>query len=121
MSKILKQVTLDSVTRRKDKTISLRFTTSLEQTSEQLMELDKVCDSPGVIYYKAHGEISEQEAEAIDQTDLKVKEKGSQSQKLRSALYVLWSKTESGKTQEQFYNDYMNKFRLHITDQIPND
>ena len=118
--KILKQVQLDSVTRRKDKTIALKFTTSLEQTSEQLMELDKALDTSGMIYYKPNGQVNSEELKELDATTLEIEGK-TESQKLRNAIFVLHKKTNDSRSIEEFYKYQMNKFRTHITDQIPND
>lgn len=49
MKNILKQVSLDSVTRRKDKSVSLKFTTDLEQTSQELATMDECMGSTGVL------------------------------------------------------------------------
>ena len=118
--KILKQVDLEGVTRKKDKTITLRFTTSLEQTSEQLMELDKVLDTSGILYYKAHGEINSEELKELDGLDIEIAGK-TESQRLRNAIYVLHKKSGDNRSIEEFYKYQMNKFRTHITDQIPED
>ncbi len=117
---ILKQVSLEGVSRKKDKTISLRFVTSLEQTSEQLMEFDKCLDTSGMIYYKPEGQINSEELKVLDSTALEIEGK-TESQKLRNAIFVLHKKTNDSRTIEEFYKYQMNKFRTHITDQIPND
>ena len=50
--KLLKQCSLDGVTRRKDKSLKISFITSLEQSSTELMEVDKLLDSNGILYFK---------------------------------------------------------------------
>ena len=47
--KLLKNCTLDGVTRRKDKSLKISFITNLEQTSSELMEVDKLLDTSGVL------------------------------------------------------------------------
>ena len=120
MSKILKQVTLDGVSRKKDKSVTLRFVTQTEQTPEELMEIDRLLDSSGVLYFKSSGILNENELKALDETSIEISGR-SKSQRLRGALVILWKKTNSVDSKEEFYSKYMEKFIKHITDQIPED
>jgi hypothetical protein len=68
--KLLKQCTLDGVTRRKDKSLKISFITSLEQSSSELMEVDKLLDSSGVLYFKQSEGLSTDEITQIDKVVL---------------------------------------------------
>lgn len=120
MSKILKQVTLDGVSRKKDKSVSVRFVTQTEQTPEELMEIDRLLDSSGVLYFKSNGILNEEELKALDDLDIEVQGK-TKSQRLRGALMVLHKKTSSIESKEEFYSRHMEKFIAHIVGQIPQD
>ena len=63
---ILRTVTLDRINRKKDKSVSLTFITTTEQTSEQFMELDKELDQSGVLYFKPKGLLTTAEAEKLN-------------------------------------------------------
>ena len=68
--KLLKQCSLDGVTRRKDKSLKISFITSLEQSSTELMEVDKLLDSNGILYYKDSEGLSTDEINQIDKVVL---------------------------------------------------
>ena len=96
--KLLKQCTLDGVTRRKDKSLKISFITSLEQSSSELMEVDKLLDSSGVLYFKQGEGVSTEEILAIDETNLDRPKKRTQSQETRIKLWQCWKElTEEGK------------------------
>jgi hypothetical protein len=118
--KILKQVTLDGVSRKKDRSVTMRFVTQLEETPEQLMEIDRLLNTSGVLYYKAEGILNEQELNELDKVSIEVTGK-SKSQRLRGALMVLHQKTADVRSKEEFYSYYMEKFISHIVGQIPED
>jgi hypothetical protein len=104
MSNLLRTVTLDSARRRKDKSVSLTFITSTEQTSQQFIEIDKLLDSSGVVFFKDSENISEEEISSLEATKIDVKVKGkSQSQKIRNKIWVLWNKQNTAHTKEEYY------------------
>jgi len=106
--KILKQVTLDSVRRKKDKSITLTFITTTEQTSEELMEMDKLTDQSGILYFKSSGNLTHDEVEELDSVDIELEGK-SKSQRLRSVLFIYW-KQLGGTDFKDFYSYQMEKF-----------
>ena len=118
--KLLKQCTLDGVTRRKDKSLKISFITSLEQSSNELMEVDKLLDSSGVLYFKQGEGVSTEEILAIDETNLDRPKKRTQSQETRIKLWQCWKElTEEGKyskSQEEFYNAMHTWFRQQLED-----
>jgi hypothetical protein len=120
--KLLKQMTLDGVSRRKDKSLKISFITATEQTSQELMEVDKLLDSSGVMYYKQSTGLSTDEIKQIDKVVLDKPNGKSNSVRLRNVLYV-YCKQKIGKepTKEQFaefYNKYMEKYITYIKDQL---
>ena len=124
MANLLSTVTLDAVTRKKDMSITLRFTTQLEQSSEQLMEMDKVLNESGVIYFKPNGELTTEEVEELENVDLPVEGK-SKSQKLRNTLYVLYSQSACSDKNlsvyfdfKTFYSNEMNKINEHYKNKL---
>ena len=120
--KLLKQCTLDGVTRRKDKSLKISFITSLEQSSNELMEVDKLLDSNGILYFKDSEGLSTDEINQIDKVVLDKPNGKTQSERLRNVLY-LYCKQKIGKepTKEQFaefYQKYTEKYIQYIKDQL---
>lgn len=120
MPNILKEVVLDRVSRKKDKSISITFITNMEQTPKQLMELDEQLSTSGHLFYKPSGNLSELELKELDKLDLEVNGK-TRSQRLRGAIMVLHKKTGSIDSKEDFYVRFMEKFIKHVVDKIPED
>jgi hypothetical protein len=119
MSNLLRTVTLDSARRRKDKSVSLTFITSTEQTSQQFIEIDKLLDSSGVVFFKDSENISEEEISSLEATKIDVKVKGkSDSQLLRNVLYRLWEQEETDLTKEEHYHKNMLKVTQHFKDKL---
>ena len=123
--KLLKQCTLDGVTRRKDKSLKISFITSLEQSSNELMEVDKLLDSSGILYFKDSEGLSTDEINQIDKVVLDKPSGKSKSERLRNALYILCKqKKGSDPTKEQFaewYSNKMEKFIQHVIGQLDKD
>ena len=120
--KLLKQCTLDGVTRRKDKSLKISFITSLEQSSNELMEVDKLLDSNGILYFKDSEGLSTDEINQIDKVVLDKPNGKTQSERLRNVLYI-YCKQKIGKepTKEQFaefYQKYTEKYITYIKDQL---
>jgi len=120
--KLLKQCSLDGVTRRKDKSLKISFITSLEQSSTELMEVDKLLDSNGILYYKDSEGLSTDEINQIDKVVLDKPSGKSKAERLRNALYILCKqKKGSDPTKEQFaewYSNKMEKFIQHVIGQL---
>ena len=120
--KLLKQCTLDGVTRRKDKSLKISFITSLEQSSNELMEVDKLLDTNGILYFKDSEGLSTDEINQIDKVVLDKPNGKTQSERLRNVLY-LYCKQKMSKepTKEQFaefYQKYTEKYIQYIKDQL---
>ena len=120
--KLLKQCSLDGVTRRKDKSLKISFITSLEQSSSELMEVDKLLDSSGVLYFKQSEGLSTDEITQIDKVVLEKPSGKSQSERLRNVLYIYCKQKMSKEpTKEQFaefYQKYTEKYITYIKDQL---
>lgn len=123
--KLLKQCSLDGVTRRKDKSLKISFITSLEQSSTELMEVDKLLDSNGILYFKDSEGLSTDEINQIDKVVLDKPNGRSKAERLRNALYILCKqKKGSDPTKEQFaewYSNKMEKFIQHVIGQLDKD
>jgi len=120
--KLLKQCSLDGVTRRKDKSLKISFITNLEQSSNELMEIDRLLDTNGILYYKDSEGLSTDEINQIDKVVLDKPNGKTQSERLRNVLY-LYCKQKIGKepTKEQFaefYQKYTEKYIQYIKDQL---
>lgn len=114
---MIRQVTLNRATRKADKTVSIQFVTDLEETSEGFMEIDKLLQSRGILYYSDRGELTQTEIDEIDSCDVEIEGK-SKSQRLRSVLYVLWQqfpdKDENGVSKKDFSHFYSNIMEVII-------
>ena len=109
---ILRTVVLDRINRKKDKSVSITFITSNEQTSEQFMELDKQLDQRGVLYFKPKGLLTTAEADELDNVDIELEGK-TQSQRLRNVLFVYWQQSNSNLEFKQFYKSETEKIIEH--------
>ena len=120
--KLLKQCSLDGVTRRKDKSLKISFITTMEQSSTELMEVDKLLDTNGILYYKDSEGLSTDEINQIDNVVLDKPSGKSKSERLRNALYILCKqKKGSEPTKEEFaewYSNKMEKFIQHVIGQL---
>jgi hypothetical protein len=116
MSNLLRQVTLDRASRRKDKSVSLTFITSLEQTSEEFKCVDEMLDSTGVLYFKPNGKLTDQEVKELDGAELVIEGK-SKSQRLRNVLYV-YCQQKGYNDFKEFYATEMEKIILHYKSKL---
>ena len=115
MTNLLRQVTLDRASRKKDKSVTLTFITSLEQSSEDFLEVDKLLDTTGLLYFKSEGNLTTSELDELDAIDLEIEGK-TKSQRLRNTLYVMWEqkfKQYSVPTFKDFYATEMEKVIEH--------
>lgn len=118
--KILRTATLDRASRKKDRSVSITFTTDTEQSSEQFIELDELLSHSGVLYFKSNGQLTKEELNALDSAEIENEGK-SKSQRLRSVLFVLHKETNNPMEFSDYYAQQLEKIILHYRDQIPND
>ena len=117
--KLLRQVTLDRSNRRKDKSVSLTFITSLEQSPNEFMEIDTLLNASGVLYFKDSGNLSTEELKALDSSEIKVEGK-SKSQRLRNVLYILHQQQKEVISFDEFYSLKMEKIIQYFKDKLEN-
>ena len=98
---IIRKVTFESANRKKDRSVSLRFVTSLEQSTDEFMEIDKMIAQSGVIAFSERSQLTTQELKELDQVEIEIEGK-SKSQRLRSVLFIYHRQQKL----EQSFNDY---------------
>ena len=84
---LLRQVTFDRANRKKDKSVSMTFITQLEQSTDDFMQIDKILNDSGVLYFKSGGNLTIEELKALEETEIEVIGK-TKSQRLRNVLIV---------------------------------
>lgn len=121
---LLKQVTFDRASRRKDKTFSFTFTTDLEQNKEDINAIFDNLDNGGVLYFKSSGIITDEEIKALEVAKIP-KEGKSKSQRLRNVLYLYWVNViepiNEGRNFNEFYAQEMERIIQHYKDKLPNE
>ena len=113
---IIRSVILEGATRKKDKSVSLRFTTTLEQSSEEFMEVDKVLDTYGVIYFSDRNTLTQREIDEIEKVDIEIEGK-TKSQRLRNVLHVYNSQNDNIDFKE-FYATEMERIIEHYKSKL---
>ena len=108
MSNLLRQVTLDRSNRRKDKSVSLTFITDSEQSTEQFMEIDGLDATTGILYYKSHGTLTQQEVDELDAVDIELEGK-TKSKRLRYVLHVVCAQELGRKPTEDEFKTYYSQ------------
>ena len=116
---VIRQVTLQRANRKSDKSISISFVTSLEESTEDFMEVDKLVNSSGILYYSEKGTLTKQETDEIDKVEIEVEGK-TMSQKIRNKIWVLWSKTDKEISMNEFYKRKTEKILLYLQKEIDN-
>lgn len=123
MSNLLTTVTFERCNRKKDRSISLSFTTQTEKTSEELMEFDKLLGDAGTLFFKSNGNLTKEEIKELDGAEIEVEGK-SKSQRLRNVMYVLYQQTEEQRIDEattsfnDFYANRMEKIIEHYKSKL---
>lgn len=113
MSNIVRQVTLDRASRKKDKSVSLTFITTTEQSTEQFMEIDKILNDSGLIYFKSQGNLTTEEVKELESAEIEVEGK-TKSQRLRNVLYRVHEQTNSDIDFNSFYAQKMEELIEHF-------
>lgn len=118
---MIRQVTLSRATRKTDKTVSINFITDLEESSEGFMEIDKLLQSRGILYYSDKGELTQAEVNELDNVDIELEGK-SKSKRLRS---VIWRNCEqhygrkpTDKEFQEYYSVKMEVIIQHYKDKL---
>jgi len=121
---LLRQVTFDRANRKKDKSVSMTFITQLEQSTDDFMQIDKILNDSGVLYFKSGGNLTIEEVKALEDTEIEVEGK-TKSQRLRNVLYVYWKQLIDAKelddvTPNQTFNDFYSHEMERIIEHYKN-
>ena len=123
---LLRQVTFDRANRKKDKSVSMTFITQLEQSTDDFMQIDKILNDSGVLYFKSGGNLTIEEVKALEDTEIEVEGK-TKSQRLRNVLYIFWKQLIDSKelddvkpnqTFNDFYSNEMEKIIEHYKNKL---
>jgi hypothetical protein len=107
-------VTLDSATRKKDRSVSLRFTTLFEVNHEDFGIIDNYHQTAGHLLFKANKFESDEVPTDDVSTDLKTP-----SQRLRAVLYVYHMQTNGDPAKfREFYDSTMEKYIIKVKEQL---
>ena len=112
---LIRAVTITKATRKVDKTATITVTTNIEESPEDLMEVDKLIGRSGIWYFSEKGTLTKQETDEIDKVEIEVEGK-TKSQRLRSVLYVYCQ--QEGKDFKEFYASEMDRIIEHYKDKL---
>lgn len=115
--KILTAAQLDGYQRRKDRTVSVRFITQ-EKTSGEVMEIDQLIDTFGILYFRGQETLNRDEVDELDAIELDLyDEPKSQSQRLRNVLYKIWMQNQAGEFRD-FYKHETERIIQHYKNKL---
>lgn len=121
MSKLLCPAILDGYTRRKDRTVSLRFITQ-EKSSIEVMNIDAMLDQFGIMYFRGEEKMNADEVEELDNIDLDLyDEPKSQSQRLRNVLFILWKQEGEAGDFKKFYKQKTEEIIQHFKNKLKDE
>jgi len=116
---IIKSATFDRVNRRSDGSLSMHFTTALEQTSNELKELDEIRGACVIAIKPADFDFKE--LEALDTVDIAIKEKSS-AKRLKSVLWLLQkqelNREPTKEEEKEYYRIKMEAIIQHYKDKL---
>lgn len=110
--------TLDSANRKKDRSVSFKFTTLREISTEDFMVMDSFFQNSGWLLFREN----QFKEEDIPQEDVEDDIAKSQSTQVRDALWVLYrAKGHSSKDKDAwniFYREKMQAFKSRILEEV---
>lgn len=113
-------VTLDSVNRKKDRSVSLKFTTVSEISNDDFSVMDRFHQEAGHLLFKRNAFTQEE----IPDEDIEADIEKSQSVQMRDALWVLYkAKGGNGADKERwnmFYRKNMQAIKSRILTEVHN-
>ena len=115
--KLLLQVSFNSYRPKKDKSCSLNFITDLEVSSDDIKNFHELLDSRGILYYKNHGELTQEEVDELDNVDVELEGK-TKSQRMRAVLFVYWTQLGEQGEFKEFYSIQMEKMIEHYKSKL---
>lgn len=116
--KLLTAAVMTNYRRRKDRSLSLSFSTN-EKTSHDVMTIDQMVDQYGYLYFRPEETVDQSEVEELDglSTDLYDNPK-TPSQRLRNTLYKVWETTGKKGEFKEFYRVHMERMITHYKSKI---
>ena len=116
---IIKLCTLDGVSRRKDRSISIRLSTASEQSINDLSELDGMFQKTVLLAIKEESTpFLDSEINDLDNVDLDLEDTSkTPSKRLRDVLYVMWEQNKEGVFKD-FYKTKMNVIIEHFKNKL---
>jgi hypothetical protein len=110
--------TLEGATRKKDRSVSIRFNSLFEVSNEDYAEMDKYFQTGGYLLF-AERQLT---IEDIPQEDIETDISKSQSTQIRDALWVLY-KARGGKGEDKeawniFYRKQMQAVKSRILEEV---
>lgn len=116
--RILTVAQLDGYQRRKDRSISLRFVTQ-EKTSNEVMQIDQLQDTFGILYFRGEEKLNQEEIEELDRVDIDLYDQPkSQSQRLRNVLYKVWQQSGGEGEFKDYYKQQTERIITHFKDKL---
>jgi hypothetical protein len=108
---IIKLTTLNRLSRKADKSVSITFTTAMEQTSEEYLNLDRLFQKDCILAIKeGDSQFKDVELNDLDSIDLDIYDnKKSQSQRIRN---VLWKIQEQELKREPTHEEFKEYYRI---------
>jgi hypothetical protein len=111
--KLLCPAVLDGYSRRKDRTVSLRFITQ-EKSSSEVMQIDSMTDQFGILYFRGQEDMNQLDSIDLDLYD----EPKSQSKRLRNVLYIIWKQEGEIGDFKKYYKQKTEEVIQHFKDKI---
>lgn len=109
MSHVTLPVTLSTYRPRVDKSMTLSFVTATEVSDEQELMLKRLHQQSGVLYFDDKEEDGHNER-INNLKDVKMEFEGkTPSKQLRDVIYLLWKQSDSDKSSEDYYREFMGK------------
>ncbi len=117
MNKILTAAILDGYSRRKDKSVSVRFITQ-EMTSSEIQNIDILLDQYGFLYFQPGDAPNQEMIGQLESIPSENSIRKTPSQRLRNTLYVYWKDKGLNQSFETFYaqemENYINQIKRRL-------
>jgi hypothetical protein len=117
MSHIILPVIFDNYTNRADNTVKLSFSTQ-ELTTDKIVQLHELRNSFGAILFKAGEKLVKDEIKLLDSIDMDLNNGKTQSQRLRSVLWLNWQKKGSVGDFKEFYKTETERIIEHYKSKL---
>lgn len=115
MNKLHTSVYLDRFNTKKDRTVSITFSTN-EKTGKEIGELHELTGSFGYMIFKPEDQLTKDEIKAIDELDTELSGK-TKAQRLRSVLFLVHQQEGEGDFVD-YYADKMESLIEHFKSKL---